>query len=449
MSFYYRRKLRKIGRGLLESSEKIVLYRRDVIAAKDLNEQLEMVELVRANIKLRPREVVETEALLNRFHAVLARNGGKIYPVSAGTDYTEMIIMAAIVAGAIRSFFLQPFKIPTNSMWPTYNGMTAEVRQPSDEIPGYAMRALQLSQWTWTQVVDAEFDGEIAIPIMEVESDHADGSRKFMPRSPNSVPGSGILGSGFFRSNENQYQLLIGPNIQTIPMPADFGFDGVLLRTFFPAEAKLLLRKQDADRWQEVFRRAAADNRIQRGPLGLMLLTGRKAHVGEPILNFDILTGDMLFVDRVSYHFVEPSRGDTFVFRTNNIPGLADQYGRPSQNYYVKRIAGVPGQRLMVNPQGQLLIDGKAPTSPEPVALNNRQAMDRGYFGYLPEAGGYRYAIPLNAEYTVTPGHFFAMGDNSANSYDSRGWGEVPAADVVGKPLFILHPFTSRWGAAK
>ncbi|NBY35876.1 MAG: hypothetical protein EBQ59_00235, partial [Verrucomicrobia bacterium] len=91
MSFYYRRKLRKIGRGLLESSEKVVLYRRDVIAAKDLNEQLEMAELVRANIKLRPREVIETEALLNRFHAVLARNGGKIYPVSAGTDYTEMI----------------------------------------------------------------------------------------------------------------------------------------------------------------------------------------------------------------------------------------------------------------------------------------------------------------------------------------------------------------------
>jgi len=41
------------------------------------------------------------------------------------------------------------------------------------------------------------------------------------------------------------------------------------------------------------------------------------------------------------------------------------------------------------------------------------------------------------------------MGDNSANSFDSRGWGEVPAMDVVGRPLFILHPFTNHWGPAK
>ena len=43
--------------------------------------------------------------------------------------------MAAIVAGSIRSFFLQPFKIPTNSMWPTYNGMTAEVRAADEPVP--------------------------------------------------------------------------------------------------------------------------------------------------------------------------------------------------------------------------------------------------------------------------------------------------------------------------
>ena len=55
----------------------------------------------------------------------------------------------------------------------------------------------------------------------------------------------------------------------------------------------------------------------------------------------------------------------------------------------------------------------------------------------------------MNEEYTVTDHHYFALGDNSANSFDSRGWGEVPEADVVGQPLFILHPFTKRWGPAK
>ena len=67
----------------------------------------------------------------------------------------------------------------------------------------------------------------------------------------------------------------------------------------------------------------------------------------------------------------------------------------------------------------------------------------------LPEVGGDRYAIPLNEEHTVRDHHYFAMGDNSANSFDSRGWGEVPEGDVVGQPLFILHPLTARWGWAK
>ena len=447
MSFYYRRKLRKIGKGLLEASAKIELYRRDVLTAKDLAEQLELAEQVRANIKARPVEVVETEALLNRFHEVLARNGGKIYPVTWQADYTEMVVMAAIVAGAIRSFFLQPFKIPTNSMWPTYNGMTSEVRQPEDPVPNPLVRLAQVAQWTWTYVVPAEADGEIGIPVNV--SRYADGTVQYSLRAKGRGPDGGILGTGIWRSPADIHELVVGGQVQIVTMPADFGFEGVLLRTYFPEEARLALRRQDADRWQAVFSRALRENRIQQGPFGPMLMTGRKAVRGEPILNFDIKTGDMLFVDRMSYHFSAPRRGDTFVFRTNNIPGLNDQYGNPSQSYYVKRLAGVPGQRLQVNDQGQLLVDGHVVTSPEPMALNNRRATEQGYFGYLPEAGGQRYALPLDVGHTVTPGHFFALGDNSANSYDSRGWGEVPAGDVVGKPLFILHPFTSHWGPAK
>ena len=166
MSFYYRRKLRKIGKALLEGSDKVHLYRGDVLARADLNEQLELADKVRAAVKDRTREITDVETLLNRLHEVLTRNGGKIYPVTSGTDYTEMVVMAAIVAGAIRSFFLQPFKIPTNSMWPTYNGMTAEVRAPDAPVPSIAQQVLDKVQWTWTYVIPAEASGPVAIPIV-------------------------------------------------------------------------------------------------------------------------------------------------------------------------------------------------------------------------------------------------------------------------------------------
>jgi signal peptidase I len=447
MSFYYRRKLRKIGKALLEGSEKVHLYRGDVLAREDLNEQLELADKVRAASRDRTMEVTQVEALLNRLHEVLVRNGGKVYPMTSGTDYTEMIVMAAIVAGAIRSFFLQPFKIPTNSMWPTYNGMTAEVRSPDAPVPSIAQQALDKVQWTWTYVIPAEASGEVAIPIMMQRS--GDNQVEYGLRSRTRTIDNGIFGTGIWKGPADKHDILVGNTRQEVLMPADFGFETVILRTYFPEEAKLKLPRQDQDRWRVVFAKAVRENRIRSGPFGPMLLTGKKVEAGKPLFNFDILTGDMLFVDRMSYHFVDPSRGDTFVFRTNNIPGLNDQYGQPSQNYYVKRLAGVPGQKLRVSEKGELFIDGKVVTSPEPMVLNSQRAMDQGYYGYLPDAGGDRYALPLDQEYTVTPGHYYAMGDNSANSFDSRGWGEVPAKDVVGKPLFILHPFTSHWGPAK
>jgi signal peptidase I len=333
-------------------------------------------------------------------------------------------------------------------MWPTYNGMTSEVRQPNDPVPGFGAQALRkVTLWASTYVIPAEASGEIGIPVDYRR--YADGSFQIGLRPKVSAPDGGVLGTGLLRGTTDTYEVDLGGHTQAIAMPGDFGFEGVLLRTYFPTEAAMPLRRQDADRWQAVFRKAIAEGRIKQTPAGSVLMTGRQAVRGEPLLNFDILTGDMLFVDRVSYNFVAPQRGDTFVFRTNNIPGLNDRFGNPSQNYYVKRLVGVPGERLRVNAEGQLQVNGVAVTAPAPIAANNRREVSAGYYGYLPEVGGDRYAIPLNEEHAVRDHHYFAMGDNSANSYDSRGWGEVPEGDVVGQPLFILHPFTARWGWAK
>jgi len=446
MGFFQRRKYRKIGNSLLEAAEKVELYRRDLLSVEALSQQRAAAEALRKKLA-EPFVLEQFEPALNQLHDVLVKNGGQIYPVSTGTDYTEMIIMAAIVAGGIRSFFLQPFKIPTNSMWPTYNGMTAEVRQPSEPIPNLVTQTAQVVQWTWTYAIPAEASGEVGIPINIRR--YGDGSVEYSLRPKSRDVGTGLFGLGIMRSAVDKVEIVVGQDVQVVSVPADFGMDGVLLRTFYPDIARLPMRRQDQDRWHAVIQAAAKDNRIKNGPLGPMLLTGRSVNRGQLLLNFDIKTGDMLFVDRVSYYFRQPERGETFVFRTNNIPGLNDRFDNPSQNYFVKRLVGVPGDRLKVNEKGQLIINGQVGQTPEPLAMNNRQDVEHGYYGYLAENGGDRYAIPLTDEHLVTDQHYFAMGDNSANSFDSRGWGEVPAMDVVGRPLFILHPFTNHWGPAK
>ena len=65
---------------------------------------------------------------------MLRRTGGAIYPKSSLVENVEFFLVAAIVILGIRTYFLQPFKIPTNSMWPTYNGMTPEAFHDIGEI---------------------------------------------------------------------------------------------------------------------------------------------------------------------------------------------------------------------------------------------------------------------------------------------------------------------------
>ena len=82
------------------------------------------------------------------------------------------------------------------------------------------------------------------------------------------------------------------------------------------------------------------------------------------------------------------------------------------------------------------------------VDLNARRVFPYG--GYLnKEARDGASYLFRGQPVVVPPNRFLALGDNSGNSEDSRYWGFVPAMDVVGRPLFIYYPFTSRWGPAK
>ena len=72
-----------------------------------------------------------------------------------------------------------------------------------------------------------------------------------------------------------------------------------------------------------------------------------------------------------------------------------------------------------------------------------RLAAKPPYRGYAP---GHDYLATPQQTYTVPPHGYFAMGDNSYNSYDSRYWGPVPEENLVGRGLLVYWPFYQHWG---
>jgi signal peptidase I len=435
--WYGNRKLRKQAKTLLDLSSKVQSLRQDILPADDLAEQRAAHADLDAARRAKPLDTQGVNAAAERLHAIMLRNGGKVYPVTTASDWTEMFVLAAIVAGAIRSFFLQPFKIPTNSMWPTYHGMTAEVRAPSDPVPDLPRRAWgKLTQWTKTVAPLSPASGEVMIPVQNTVVGYE-------PVQGQQVPDDGILGTGILRGLDRLHDVRIGDRgVARIRTPDEFTIRSVYLRTFFPREADL--PHSESARWQLAMRRAEVEGRIVQDGGQAYVRTGMQAKAGQPLVNFDILTGDMLFVDKMRYHFTRPDLGDPFVFRTGNIPELS----RGGDQYYIKRLVGLPGDTLQVV-DGRLERSGAgAPEPGSPIDLNSRKASERNYFGYLPRCTGFD-AMPLDTPRTLSDRGYFALGDNSSNSYDSRGWGEVPRQDVVGPALFILYPFTPRWGVAR
>ncbi|MFZ5757503.1 MAG: signal peptidase I [Pseudomonadota bacterium] len=155
--------------------------------------------------------------------------------------------------------------------------------------------------------------------------------------------------------------------------------------------------------------------------------------------------GDYIVVNKYAYglrlpvagtHLVDigtPERGDIMVFRFPGNPATS----------YIKRVIGLPGDRVAWA-NGVLLLNGEQvpleQTGREVMLaggaeLTFRQNLGTHSFTIRREEG--REAFPGVHEWTVPEGHYFVMGDNRDNSYDSRGWGFVPDELIVGKAVYV------------
>ncbi len=127
--------------------------------------------------------------------------------------------------------------------------------------------------------------------------------------------------------------------------------------------------------------------------------------------------GNYLLIDELSYRFREPKRGEVVVFR----------YPGDESVFYIKRIVGLPGERVVVsggevkifntvNPQGFVIQESYIP--------DNVKTLGR-------------------VDTELKPEEFFVLGDNRYYSFDSRSWGSVARDEIIGFARLRLLPIAN------
>jgi signal peptidase I len=152
-------------------------------------------------------------------------------------------------------------------------------------------------------------------------------------------------------------------------------------------------------------------------------------------------TGDLVLVDKMSYHFREPKRGEVFVFETRGIEKIQSEAQNADQeagSHYIKRLGGVPGDTLRLD-QPHLWHNGKLAQED---GFKRVMSQEDGYSGYTtPRSDNASYLQTPSSTITLGPDKYFALGDNSPSSSDSRYWGDIDEYLLVGPGLFTLWPF--------
>jgi signal peptidase I len=174
--------------------------------------------------------------------------------------------------------------------------------------------------------------------------------------------------------------------------------------------------------------------------LPLVVKLGDEVVTGQVIARGNAINGDHLFVNRVKWNFINPSRGEVMVFRTDDIPipRLTER------THYIKRMCGLPHDTLTIRAP-ELIVNGQPVM--EPAAIRRIEDRAPGYAGYCPGEGP--DALFINAyrdTVTLGDGQYLALGDNTQNSLDGRYWGPVPKENLVGPAMVVYWPLSRRWG---
>lgn len=422
------RKLRKRIEEALRWATKVYNYRCDILEetrCKQLLAARSELEQQKKAWRKNASQPTGLEAALENLQQELKSCGGTIYPVSFWSDNAEVLWIAAFLALTLRTFFIQPFRIPTCSMFPSFSGMLTQLKPNTEKAPHFLIKPFR---WLLTGAenyrYEAPCDGFIQIPIFK-PSEMAQNNSHIRYEIEYGREIGSFWVKHLLPKPYKVYILWVGHSQIRIRVPFEFtDMEALIRKKFFPSYKSLSQLLQSPD----------LDLKHSREK-GYYIQTKNYTRKGNCCLHFDILCGDMVFVDRLTYHFRRPKVGEAIVFRTGNIPLLYKDL------YYIKRLVGKPGDILSI--RGHQLFCNKTLVSGSS-AFTNNNLRNGIYPGYVSDG-----SLSEHKQKTVSVNHFFALGDNSPFSYDSRYWGEVPEKDVLGKAAFVLHPISWRWGFAE
>jgi signal peptidase I len=412
---------------------KLLQHQRDILSPKAISE----VEASMGAVQGATLGKVDNAVLEKKMEGLeeTANKWIKPYPNAGWRENVEVLLVALAVAMGIRTFFLQPFKIPTASMQPTLLGITSKnflVETNYQRPTGLAA----VKDW---------FAGASYLSYKADRDGTFDGVSKPLR---------------FFIFNIKQTLWYGGKphNFWFVPdtgggMPLPYNLPQTIAAMFTDLPASQEHDESDLERLMGVQR-------------------GTKFHAGDEVLKMKFIAGDHLFIDRVSYNFVTPGRGDIVVFQTSGIPeDKRDLFHIPADEFYIKRLVGLGGETISLKqdfiatgvpqapgyptidvPAGHLVVNGQelsasttgfrklysylAAPHGEKIPYQQDHYYEHGMIGCLVPGG----------EFQIRPDYLFVMGDNTMNSLDSRYWGDFPAEKVIGKAFFVYWPLSARFG---
>jgi signal peptidase I len=359
----------------------------------------------------------------------------KPYPNPVWRENVEVLLVAIAVAMGIRTFFLQPFKIPTGSMQPTLYGVTS--------MPDFTPIYNQIRQGATDQ---SKIQSELSDDLNSVN-----------------IPGGWQRFIDWFHGKS--YVHVVAQNdgeLQAVNPPVRF--------LIFNLKQTLVIGGVEHTIWfppdygeQTLVARAALFPRNDLYP-------GRTYRKGEDVVKLQVNAGDHLFVDRLTYNFRKPNRGEIVVFETRGIPEAdREMYHVRPDDFYIKRLVGLGGETISLKqdyevtgvpqfdgekiPIGHLVVDGNPLSAATPhfenlysfseahAGAKVLQYKDNKYYGHAMIKD-----LSPGQQFQIRTNYLFVMGDNTLNSLDSRFWGDFPASAVIGKSFFVYWPLTRRFG---